>query len=387
MKTCKRGWLLWGILVMIAAVPVRAQDSKFGFGLRGGVGRIEGDVKEAVLRPFGSALAYYSPDPHLAFGLEAGLGEFLTDDDTRQDSVAIALPIEFDVTLRYSPYKTFSPFVTLGAGGLLWYNVRKDNREPFQGGSRKEERAYLLKAAGGFEVSLSQRFNWSAGAAFRYTFSDKLDLDFSGDEHDGLITLFTGLTMKLGGGTPDRDRDGVWDRYDLDSRAREDRDGYMDHDGVPDTQISTSLLAFTGSGATSSADEIPPIVIHHPLKRATAGRDLRIQAEIYENRNLLKAAVLHRPVNVRRWLVEPMATSDREIYEAIIPGPSIPKGGLEYCVVAVDEAISGLGYSGLPNRPNYIMVHGRETWWRVAAFFAAAGGWGAAGYVVNRHQK
>ncbi|MDZ7267371.1 MAG: hypothetical protein ONB48_08590 [candidate division KSB1 bacterium] len=372
---------------MAATVPLQAQDAKFGFGVRGGVGRIEGDVKKAVLQPFASALVYYSPDPHLSFGIEAGLGKFLTDDDSQRDSVAIVLPIEFDVTLRYSPYHTFSPFVTLGAGGVLWYNVRHGSHAPFEGGARREERAYLLKATGGFEVALSRRFNWSAGAAFRYTFSDKLDLDFSGDEHDGLITVFTGLTLKLGGSVRDRDHDGVGDRFDLDSRAREDRDGYMDHDGVPDTQITTSLLAFSSSGAGSSADEVPPIVIHHPRKRTTAGKDLRIRAEIYENRSLLKAAVLHRPVNVRRWLVEPMTTNDQEIYEAIIPGPSIPKGGLEYCVVAVDEAISGLGYSGLPNRPNYIMVHGQETWWRVATFFAAVGGWGAAGYVVKRHQK
>jgi hypothetical protein len=378
---------LWGLVGLAALTPVEAQESKFGFGLRGGAGRIEGDVKQNVLRPFGSGFVYYSPDPHLAFGIEAGIGEFLTDDDTQQDSVALVFPIEFDLTLRYSPYQTFSPFVTLGAGGLVWYNVRQDNHESFQGGPKQEERAYLLKTAGGLDMALSRRFTLSLGAAFRYALSDKLDLDASGDEDDGMITLFTGLTVKLGGGPPDGDHDGVWDRYDLDSRAKEDRDGYMDHDGVPDTQISTSLLAFTGSSAANSTDDIPPIVIHHPMKRATAGSDWRVKAEIFENRHLLKAAVLYRPVNVRRWLVEPMTTSDRAIYEAVIPGPTIPKGGLEYCVVAVDEAISGLGYSGLLNRPNYVMVHGKETYWRIAAFLAAAGGWGAAAYLTQREQK
>lgn len=356
--------------------------------MRGGAGRIEGDVKRNVLRAFGSGLVFYSPDPHLAFGIETGVGEFLTDNDTQHDSIALAIPIEFDVTLRYSPYKTVSPFVTLGAGGLVWYNVRKDDHKSFQGGPKQDERDYLLKTAGGLEVALSQRFNWSIGAAFRYTFSDLLDLNSSGDENDGIISLFTGVTLKLGGGLPDRDRDGVLDRLDLDSRAKEDRDGYMDHDGVPDTQITTSLLAFTSSNAAASgADDIPPVVIHQPIKRATAERDLRIRAEIFENRKLLKAAVLYRPVNVRRWLVEPMVSSDREIYEAVIPGGTIPHNDLEYCVVAVDEAISGLGYSGLLNRPNYVMVHGKQTYWRIAALIAAAGGWGTAGYLVQRNQK
>ncbi|MDL1874627.1 hypothetical protein FBQ85_05560 [Cytophagia bacterium CHB2] len=385
----RTSWLICGgVVALLAALPLKAQESKFGVGLRGGVGRIEGDVKRNVLRAFGSGLVFYSPDPHLAFGIEAGVGEFLTDDDTRQDSVALAIPIEFDVTLRYSPYKTVSPFVTLGAGGLVWYNVRKSDRKSFQGGPKEDERAYLFKTAGGIDLALSQRFNWSFGAAFRYTLSDNLDLNSSGDENDGIITLFTGLTLKLGGGLPDRDRDGVLDRFDLDSRAREDRDGYMDHDGVPDTQITTSLLAFTTSNtAASGADDIPPVVIHHPIKRATAGRDLRVRAEIFENRNLLKAAVLYRPVNVRRWLVEPMMTADLETYQALLPGPAIPKGGLEYCVVAVDEAISGLGYSGLLNRPNYVMVNGGETYWRIAAFLAAAGGWGTAAYLVQRKQN
>lgn len=385
----RTSWLAsWGVIALFAVAPLTAQESKFGVGLRGGFGRIEGDVKRNVLRAFGSGLVFYSPDPHLAFGIEAGVGEFLTDDDTQQDSVALALPIEFDVTLRYAPYKTVSPFVTLGAGGLVWYNVRKSDHKSFQGGAKQEERAYLVKTAGGLDIALSRRFNWSLGAAFRYAFSDKLDLNASGDEDDGIITLFTGVTVKLGRGAPDRDHDGVLDRFDLDSRAREDRDGYMDHDGVPDTQITTSLLAFTSANtATSGTDDIPPVVIHHPIKRATAGRDLRVRAEIFENRNLLKAAVLYRPVNVRRWLVEPMMTTDREVYHALLPGPAIPKGGLEYCVVAVDEAISGLGYSGLLNRPNYVMVNGKETYWRIAAFLAAAGGWGTAAYLVQRKQN
>lgn len=383
-KNFLRGLFVWVVLPF----TLQAQDSKFAIGLRGGAGKIEGDSKSRLLQPFASGLMYYSPDPHFSLGIEAGVGDLLFDNETSsKDSIARVVPIEFDVTFRYSPHHTFSPFATLGAGGIVWHNFRKQDKQTLHSGTSREYSTYILKTAGGVDIALSRRFNFSVGAAFRYALTDRLDLNTNGDEDDGLITVFGGVTLKLGGGAPDHDRDGVWDRYDLDSRAKEDRDGYMDHDGVPDTQIGNNLLALTGSGAGSGIDDIPPIVIHTPVRRATAGSDLKIRAEIFENRRLLKAAVLYRPYTVRRWLVEPLVSLDGEVYEARIPGVSVQKVGMEYCVVAVDEAISGLGYSGLPKRPNFVRVTGKEGWWRFATFIAAAGGWGTAGYLVNRSQK
>jgi hypothetical protein len=382
-KNLFRGLLIW------AALPfaVQAQESKFGIGLRGGAGKIEGDVKTRLLKPFASGIIYYSPDPHFSLGLEAGIGDLLIDNDkSSQDSIARVVPIEFDVTLRFSPHHTFSPFATLGAGGVVWHNFRKQDKQTLHYNFAREYSNYIVKTAGGLDIALSRRFNFSLGAAFRYSFTDLLDLNPNGDENDGLITVFSGLTVKIGGGLPDQDRDGVWDRYDLDSRAKEDHDGYMDHDGVPDTQIGSNLLALTGS-AGSGVDDIPPIVIHTAIRRATAGSEVKVRAEIFENRSLLKAAVLYRPYTVRRWLVEPMFSKDGETYEARVPGISVQKVGLEYCVVAVDEAISGLGYSGLPGRPNFVRVTGKEGWWRALTILTAAGGWGAAAYVVNRKQE
>lgn len=383
LKQIFRGLLIWAALPIV----LQAQESKFGIGLRGGAGKIEGDIKTRLLKPFASGIIYYSPDPHFSLGIEAGYGEFLLDnDDTSQDSIARVAPIEFDLTFKFSPHHTFSPFASVGAGGVVWHNFRKQDKQTLHYNLEREYSSVILKTAGGLDIALSRRFNFSLGAAFRYSLSDLLDVNPVGDENDGLITVFSGLTVKLGGGAPDQDRDGVWDRYDLDSRAKEDRDGYMDHDGVPDTQIGSNLLALTGS-AGSGVDDIPPIVIHTPIHRVTAGGEVKVRAEIFENRSVLKAAVLYRPYTVRRWLVEPMVSKDGEVYEARIPGVNVQKVGLEYFVVAVDEAISGLGYSGLPKRPNYVRVTGKEGWWRAATILVAAGGWGGAGYLVNRHQK
>jgi len=300
----KRHCAGWCIVIGLAASSVlQAQESRFGLGFRAGVGRIDGDVKEEVLTPFVSGILFYSPDPHLSLGLEAGAGDYWSDDDAQRDSVARAGHLEFDLTFRFSPYRRISPFATLGAGGFFWYNFLDATGETIHPGMNRDDVTYVVKTAGGLEISLSRRVSWSLGAAFRYSFTDLLDLDPSGDENDALVTVFSGLTLKLGSGPPDRDHDGVLDRYDLDSRVKEDRDGYMDHDGVPDTQISSNLLAFTGTPESSATDDIPPIVIHEPVLRASAGSDLRLRAEIFENRSLLRAAVLYRPVNVRRWLV------------------------------------------------------------------------------------
>jgi len=388
-ETVNRKNFFRGLFVWVALpLALQAQESKFGLGLRGGAGKIEGDIKNKLLQPFVSGLIYYSPDPHFSLGLEAGIGDLLLDNDkASKDSIARVVPIEFDVTFRFSPYHTFSPFASLGAGGVVWHDFDKKSDQTLHYGTNRDYTNYILKTAGGLDIAVSRRFNFSVGAAFRYSFSDLLDLNPKGDENDGMITVFGGVTLKLGGSVPDHDRDGVWDRYDLDSRAKEDRDGYMDHDGVPDTQIGSNLLALTGGNAASGVDDIPPIVIHAPVRRATSGHEVKIRAEIFENRRLLKAAVLYRPYTVRRWLVEPMASMDNEVFEARIPGVGVQQVGLEYCVVAVDEAISGLGYSGLPKRPNYVRVTGKEGWWRAATILAAAGGWSTAAYLVNRSQK
>ncbi|MGH7491743.1 MAG: hypothetical protein ACREOO_05060 [bacterium] len=375
------------VLLLTIGGIAQAQESKFGLSLRGGAGRIEGDVRKSDLRPLGSGLIYYAPDPHFWIGVEGGYGEFITDRDAQVDSLVRLVPVALNLTFHFSPYKTVSPFASLGAGGIFWHNFKASDKETLYLDEQRQDSAPMVKTAGGLNFALSGNLLLTVGGDFSYFFNDRIDLNADGDEDDGLLSAFAGFTVRFGGGKPDLDHDGVFDRYDLDSKASEDRDGYMDHDGVPDTQMGANLLAMSGTQGGSGVDDIPPVVIHQPVKRATSGKDLRLRAEIFENRKLLKSAVLYRPYNVKRWLVEPMVTGDNEVFEAVIPGTVVPASGLEYCVVAVDEAISGIGYSGLPNRPNYVMVHGKETWWRVAAVAAGLGGWGTATYLMTREQK
>jgi hypothetical protein len=75
------------------------------------------------------------------------------------------------------------------------------------------------------------------------------------------------------------------------------------------------------------------------------------------------------------------------MYQGSIPGSYVRSPGVEYCVVAVDEAVSGVGYSGLPKRPNVIKVIAKPKQWRILAATTAILGWGSAGYLISRKQK
>jgi hypothetical protein len=281
-----------------------------------------------------------------------------------------------------------SPFASLGGGGAFWQHFSKNTDEaiPLDGQTEKNF-DYFAGTAGGLEIFFSPRIAWNIGASYRHYLTDKLDFTATGDQRDGVISAFTGFSVNFGKIVGDHDQDGVIDQYDLDSSVKEDRDGYLDHDGVPDSQISGNVAALVNAPSTDGADKTPPVVIHSPVQQATIGKDIHLRAEIFENLRLLKAAVLYRPANIRRWLVEPMNSVDGNLFVATIPRIAVSQAGLEYCVVAVDDAISGVGYSGLPTRPNFVRVHGKETWWRVATTLAAIGGWGAAGYLVFREQQ
>jgi len=273
--------------------------------------------------------------------------------------------------------------VTLGGGGVSWkYLNRRTKQTISPPGQKATQFDYFLKTAGGFDFFFSPRVLWTLGAAYRYALTDEFDFIATGDKNDAMISAFTGFTVSFGKMRGDADHDGVMDRYDLNSKLSEDRDGYLDHDGVPDKRISDNIAAFVRGDENNGGDKVPPIVLHKPVLHTTVGQALRLQAEVFENQNLRKTAILYRPANIKNWLVAPLNATRGNLYTGIIPGQAVQAAGLEYCIVAVDEAISGVGYSGLPDRPNFVRVHGSETGWRIITGLAAAIGWGGAGYLV-----
>jgi len=396
-RGCRQGVVFSCIVAIFSFAPatfVSAQAPKFGVGLRVGAARLENDVKLPPLRFEASGLFSFALKPHLRLSGEAGFADLALGADP--DTVILRMvPAALHFTLRFAPYSKATPFVTLGGGGVNWKHLDKRTRKTVQRPGQKENQFdYFLQTSGGLEIALSSRMSWTFGATYRYALTDDFDefgigaIGDRNDQNDAVVSAFTGFTFNIGKIAGDADRDGVLDRYDLDSRRKEDRDGYLDHDGVPDERMAGNIAAYVNAPqANTGSDNVPPIVIHQPVLHATAGKNLRLTAEIFENQSLRKAAIIYRPFNVPNWLVEPMNPAKGRSYIGVIPGTSIHQTGLEYCIVAVDEAISGVGYSGVPDRPNFVRVHGKETGWRLVTGLAAAAGWGAASYLVFRKQQ
>ena len=55
--------------------------------------------------------------------------------------------------------------------------------------------------------------------------------------------------------------------------------------------------------------------------------------------------------------------------------------------ISVDEAISGVGYCGLPKLPVRVEVLSHPKAWRIISGVAALIGWGGSGYLILRNQQ
>jgi hypothetical protein len=161
----------------------------------------------------------------------------------------------------------------------------------------------------------------------------------------------------------------------------------LDHDGSPDDSPPVTVGLGSAVLTDSVIDKDPPVVIHSPVRRVEEGKDVKIKADIYENYKLKVASILYRPVGFDRWSVGKMMPISGTQWDGVIPGRSVQEQGLEYCVIAVDEAISGVGYSGLPKLPVRVDVIGNPKMWRILTGTAALIGWGSSGYYILRKQK
>jgi hypothetical protein len=172
----------------------------------------------------------------------------------------------------------------------------------------------------------------------------------------------------------DLDGDHITKSLDLDLYRPEDINGYADHDGKPE-------------GGKPSKPGKAPIVVHYPVFLAEEGRDLEIKAHISSEIPIRVAAVIFRTTGTKKWNLAKLKKAEDGDYKAIIKGSAITTAGLEYCVVAVDTNMKGIGHSGLPNRPIQVQVDGNGRNWRIVSGLVAFFGWGAATYVVMRKQN
>lgn len=383
------------------SVYAGGEQTNMAIGVRLGLNRLDGDIDSPPFQPMYYGTLTYNLFEYLAIGFEGGYSTiggkvYWQMSDQAKKFKTIIIPYEAHLKFSFLPLGAVNPYVILGGGGFAWdYTIDGKTDTNQVTGEPKKGYDSFLKSGVGIEIALSKNKNWyfDLGATYRYSLTDMLDDVHSkliGHKHplnDAVFNIYGGFTYyfrtsKRG----DQDHDWVPDELDLKVEIPEDPDGYLDHDGVPDDvpQISTMTTSLSGD---STADTKPPVVIHYPVHRVEQGTDINIKADIYENFRLKIASVIYRPVGTSGWKVGKLRKVAGVAYEGIIPGRYVQPGGLEYCVIAVDEAISGVGYCGLPKLPVRVEVLSHPKTWRIISGVAAFLGWGGAGYLMLKNQK
>lgn len=364
-----------------------ASDAKFGVGLKVGANKLEGDWKSPRFNPTGSLVLSYYPIPYFSVGTEFSYSILRTTDDAIRvnpdapqgpfvDSNLFqvsAMPIEMDFKFNFSPFTTINPFASLGFGGL-WWNATYDGDTVVLNGKEQSDVSLVFKTSGGVEFNFDSGLGLVVGADFRYTSTDLLDQIDNGDLNDGITSVWAGLNYYFQTPDPeDLDKDNIPRSLDRDVYRPEDRNGIMDHDGKPEY-------------GRLPQNQNAPKVVHYPVFRAEEGSDLRIKAVITSQKPIRTAIVLYRSQGQEDWKLTPLRNNDDMYYEAVIRGDNVTRAGLEYCVVAVDNELKGIGYSGLPKRPIQVQVDPSGKSWRIVSGIVAFLGWGAATYIVMRKQ-
>jgi len=379
--------LILKVFLFSTSVWAGGEQSNLGIGVKAGINRLFGDWKNPSFKPFAYGQLTYNLFEFLAIGGEAGYSTVGDKDNPAIETILV--PYEGHLIFSFLPLGKVNPYVVLGGGGVYW-NYTEDGQTKIVDGKYQEGYDSFLKAGIGLEILLnrSHTFYFNLGGTFRYSLTDWFDNIKKTDKNDGLVGLYGGFTYYFRTSRRgDRDNDGVPDELDLEIDIKEDPDGYLDHDGNPEGIPPITIKMISNDSTEVESDKDPPIVIHAPVKRVEEGRDVTIKADIYENQKLKVASILYRPIGLDHWSIGQLRSAGGTLYEGVIPHRSVKKEGLEYCVIAVDEAVSGVGYSGVPKLPVRVEVLRSPKTWRIVGGAAALVGLGASSYIILKKEK
>ncbi len=368
-----------------------ALDDKFCIGLRLGATRLEGDWEKPTFSPNTAISFSYSPIPYFSVGGQVDYtflrtNSFKDISGIRPDNIALdrlkadklkttAVPFEFEFKLNLMPFNRVKPFALIGAGGL-WFKTTYDDTQVTKDGFEQKMLDSIIKVGAGLEFTIKNNIGLLLGTDVRFTLTDRLDQIKSGDENDGMISIWTGVNYYINNvDKKDIDHDFIPVELDLDPVVAEDNNGYLDHDGKPE------------GGVPLDFNYKKPLVKHFPVFRAEEGRDFKLSAQIFATTPLKTSAVLYRTVGTKKWNVQKLEPKKDNNYIAVIDKSNIDPRGLEYFIVAVSQDLKGIGNSGLPKRPIRVKVIKDALIWRIASDTVTAVGWGLATFFVLRKQS
>lgn len=373
-KTCLT--IVVFVLVGCNAMALYGRDWVIGLGFNTGVSRLEGDLRNSKLSPIVSGHLMLLPLPYVGLVGEVGYSSLNTKSSNPSNFRTTIIPFELSAMVNFLPFNTVNPYIFVGGGGVLWKAMDNGTGAAITDPDGIDS---FLKTGGGLEFRVVRNIGFNLGATYRYSLTDAFDNKVQGDENDQVLDMHAGLTYYFNIKGNDKDHDNIPDELDLMPDIPEDRDGYLDHDGIPEKNPDPSL-------ALGEDGKAAPIVIHNLVEKAEAGRNIPIKAYVYSNTPLRVVAALYRPLGTPSWNVVRLESYGDNLFEGLIPGYAVTTDGLEYCVVAVDETLSGIGYSGLPSKPIYVPVSPKGTPWRIVGGVVGAAAIGTASYLIVRKQ-
>ncbi|MCG8608532.1 porin family protein [bacterium] len=378
--------LLSAVLVSTISIPSSfAKDWVYGVGFRAGFGRLESDVRSPKLSPLISGHLRVLPKPHFAIDGELGFSALQATHPQFSDFKTVVVPFELGTIFNFLPYRKVNPYIFLGGGGVYW-NATSNGNTVVANGENQNGLDSFLKTGGGFEFKLNHTLALNLGATYRFSFTEALDQLFYGDENDQVVDVHVGLTYYFQA-NKDKDRDVIPDELDLMPEIAEDRDGYLDHDGIPER--NPNLVAMSGAGPIpSDASALSaPIVVHYLTTNSAPGKPIPLEARVYSSIALQMVAILYRPTGIEKWNVARMAVMDDNTYQAEIPAEVVRSPGVQYCVLAVDETQRGIGYAGLPSKPINVEVSSSGKGWKILGSTIGGAAVGTATYLILRKQN
>ncbi len=382
--TVKQTLYVATVLLCLTTMTVTAISGErfLGIGLTTGLGRLEGDISGSKLSPFFMGHLRFLPVPYFALNGELGFSSLNTSNSSFKTQI---IPFELSAIFNFLPHSKVNPYIFAGGGGVFW---KAKGIDPLTGqkGTLESNTDSFLKTGGGLEFFVSRSVAINLGATFRLSLTDNLDQLNQGDENDQVLDVHAGVTFYFNKNRNDRDNDLIPDELDLMPDIAEDHDGYLDHDGIPEKNPNPIAMGSMDwpIGNDSNAS---PVVIHYIVQKAESGRNISIKSHVYSEKNLKVVAILYRPMGEPKWNVVRMDERGNHLFQGEIPGYAVTTEGLEYCVVAVDETLSGIGYSGLPSKPIRVNISPSGKAWRLIGATFGAATIGSASYLVLRKQK
>lgn len=382
--TVKQTLYVATVLLCLTTMTVTAISGErfLGIGLTTGLGRLEGDISGSKLSPFFMGHLRFLPVPYFALNGELGFASLTTSNSSFKTQI---IPFELSAIFNFLPHSKVNPYIFAGGGGVFW---KAKGIDPLTGqkGTLESNTDSFLKTGGGLEFFVSRSVAINLGATFRLSLTDNLDQLNQGDENDQVLDVHAGVTFYFNKNRNDRDNDLIPDELDLMPDIAEDHDGYLDHDGIPEKNPNPIAMGSMDwpIGNDSNAS---PVVIHYIVQKAESGRNISIKSHVYSEKNLKVVAILYRPMGEPKWNVVRMDERGNHLFQGEIPGYAVTTEGLEYCVVAVDETLSGIGYSGLPSKPIRVNISPSGKAWRLIGATFGAATIGSASYLVLRKQK